>query len=401
MSELGNKHELQNHRKHDDEAGLIDILIILAKYKKTICLFPLAVMVLALAVSFLLPNIYRADTKLLPPQQAQSTAAALLSQLGGVAGMAAGAAGLRTPTDVYIGMMKSRAVTDRLIGTFNLKKVYDTDSLEKARRILESNTNIETGKDGLITVAVEDENPELVAKLANAYVSELIRMTSVLAVTEAAQRRMFFERQLEQSKNNLVKAEAILKGSLATNGVISVDSDSRVIIENAGRLRAMISAKEIEINSMSAFVTPSNQAYRQAQQELISLRAQLRKLENGTPGTAEKNSTGGNEKAALANVQRLRDVKYYEMLYELLAKQYEAARIEEAREPSMIQVLDPAVVPERKIKPKRSVILVISLVLGLLAAVLWAFFKEAGRRALATPDSNAKLQTLRSHLRSR
>jgi tyrosine-protein kinase Etk/Wzc len=401
MSNLDNKQAAQTDAAHVDQAGMIDILIVVAKYKKVICLFPLAMMILALVASFLISNVYRADTKLLPPQQAQSTAAALLSQLGGVAGMAAGAAGMRTPNDVYIGMLKSRAVMDRLIASFDLKKVYGTDSVEMARRTLENNTFIETSKDGLITVAVEDEDRELVAKLANAYVSELIRMTSVLAVTEAGQRRMFFESQLEQSKNNLAKAETKLKGSLTTSGVVSVDSDSQSIIANVSRLRAQISSKEIQIDSMSAFVTPSNQDYRQAQQELSSLRAQLNKLENGTPDSAGVSPAGVNEKGALGNIQLLRDVKYYQMLYELLAKQYEAARLEEARQPSLIQVLDPAIAPERKIKPKRLVILIVALVLGVLLALFWAFVKEALSRASAVPTTAMKLKMLSSLLRGK
>lgn len=400
MSNLDKKQALQADALHAEQAGIIDILIVVAKYKKVICLFPLALVMLALVVSFFMPNVYRADTKLLPPQQAQSAAAALLSQLGGVAGMAAGA-GIRTPNDVYIGMLKSRAVMDRLIGSYDLKKVYGADSIEIARRTLESNTFIETGKDGLITVAVEDENRELVAKLANSYVTELIRMTSVLAVTEAGQRRMFFGTQLEQSKNSLAKAEMKLKGSLATNGVISVDSDSQAIIMNVSRLRALISAKEIEIDSMSAFVTPSNQNYRQAQQELSSLRAQLNKLENGTPYNAVTNPANVNDKGALENIQLLRDVKYYQMLYEALAKQYEAARLEEARQSSVIQVLDPAIVPERKVKPKRLVILVVALVLGVLLALFWAFVKEALWRASTVPTTALKLRTLYSLLRGK
>lgn len=400
MSNLDNKQALQTDAMHADQAGMIDILIVVAKYKKVICLFPLALVMFVLVVSFFMSNVYRADTKLLPPQQAQSTAAALLSQLGGVAGIAAGA-GIRTPNDVYIGMLKSRAVMDSLIRSYDLKKVYGTDSVEIARRTLESNTFIETGKDGLITVSVEDENRELVAKLANSYVAELIRMTSVLAVTEAGQRRMFFGSQLEQSKNSLAKAEMKLKGSLATNGVISVDSDSQAIITNVSRLRALISAKEIEIDSMSAFVTPSNQNYRQAQQELFSLRAQLNKLENGTQNNAVTNPANVNDKGALENIQLLRDVKYYQMLYEALAKQYEAARLEEARQSSVIQVLDPAIVPEQKVKPKRLVILVVALVLGVLLALFWAFLKEALSRASTVPTTALKLRALSSLLRGK
>lgn len=363
--------------EQQDRVSLIDLLVLLVKHKKFIIGFTLAMAVICGALSFLLPEKFKATAKLLPPQQAQSSAAALLSQLGGVAGLAGG---IKTPSDVYIGMLKSRVVADRLIDRFDLKKVYGTDSQEKARQTLEENTNIETGKEGLISVALEHSDRKKVAEVTNAYVDELIKMTKTLAITEAAQRRLFYEQQLELAKNKLADAEATLKVALDRDGVISVDADSRALIETIGRLRAEISVKEIALNSMNAFVTPSNPAYRKAQEELNSLRAEVSRLENGSQdaGGVEKND---KKKSGLENVKVLRDVKYYQMLYELLAKQYEAARLDEARDPAIIQVLDPAVEPERKIKPKRVVIVLLALVFGFLAASFWIIIRDLMRNA--------------------
>lgn len=372
-----------------DRVGIVDLLILLVERKKFVLGFAFAVALACAALSFLLPEKFKATAKLLPPQQAQSTAAALLSQLGGVAGLAGG--GIKTPSDLYIGMLKSRVVADRLIEKFELKKVYGTDSQEKARQILEENTNIETGKDGLISVAVEYPQQENVAKLTNAYVDELIRMTKSLAVTEAAQRRLFFEQQLELTKNKLADAEAALKVALDRDGVISVDADSRALIETIGRLRAEVSAKEIALNSMSAFVTPNNPSYLKTQEELNSLRAEVSRLENGRPDAGAENK-GERKKSGLENIKILRDVKYNQMLYELLAKQYEAARLDEARDPAIIQVLDSAVQPERKVKPKRVVIVLLSLVFGFLAASFWVILKDIIRKA--SPATRAKLTAL-------
>ncbi|QJE03347.1 lipopolysaccharide biosynthesis protein [Massilia forsythiae] len=381
-----------------DNFDLLEIMIILAKKKRQLIGVPLIVGLIATAISFALPNVYQATTKLLPPQQSQSSAAALLSQLGGVAGLAAGAAGVKTPNDLYVGMLKSRTIADKLIKTFNLKKSYDADTQEKTRQILEKNTNIIAGKDGLITIDVEDKDQKVVARIANAYVEELIKLSKELALTEASQRRLFFERQLEQSKDRLAGAEVTLKRSMDTRGVISVDADSRAIVETVGRLRAQISAKQIQLNSMGTVVTENNPAYRRAQSELSSLQAELSKLENGRGSRQEETGMPGNQ-SGLENIKVLRDVKYYQMLYELLAKQYEAARLDEAKDPAIIQVLDTAIEPEKKAKPKRLIIVLVCIAVAFFATAFFVFTSEAKRRLKMRPGGEAQLAELSANLK--
>lgn len=383
----------------DDEISVLDMAIVLAKYKKTVLGFTLGVGVVAALISLALPKEFKATTKLLPPQQQQTGAAALLSQLGGMSGAAAGVAGLKNPNDLYIGMLNSRTVADRLIARFDLKKVYGLDSQEKTRIELAENSSISSSRDSLITIEVLDKDPKRAAPLANAYVEELVRLTKVLAVTEAGQRRLFYERQLETAKNNLANAEVKLKGAIDTHGFISVDAESRGLAETIAKMRAQVSAKEIQLSSMTAFVTTDNPAYRQVQEELASLRAQLAKLENGRPASAEP--VGENQAQGLENIRILRDVKYYEMLYELLAKQYEVARLDEAKDTSIIQVLDPAVEPERKSKPHRALIVLFSVVLAFIASVAYAFITEAKRQAMLNPERAAKLEQLKSYLGKR
>jgi tyrosine-protein kinase Etk/Wzc len=385
-----------NAEQPEREMTFIDLMIVLAKHKKKIIYLPLVAAVIALAISFALPKTYRANTKLLPPQQGQSGAAALLSQLGGVAGALA-SSGIKNPNEMYIGMLRSRSVVDKLIEKFSLKTAFETDSLEKARKILEDNTFINSGKDGLITIEVQAKDPKAAADIANAYVDELINLTKALAVTEASKRRLFFEKQLELSKNNLAAAEFSLKNALDTRGVISVDADSRAIVETVSNLRAKISAKEIQLSSMSAFVTPNNPEYRRTQEELSSLKAELSKLENGRPNSAQVND-GNDNKEGLKNIKILRDVKYYQMLYELLAKQYEAARLDEAKDSAIIQVLDPAVIPERKFAPKRAVITVLTGLFALIVSIFWAFISEARERLMHSPNSSARLDELKANL---
>ena len=179
----------------EEEISLLDLLIVLAKHKKLILGLPLLAAILALGVSLTLPNIYTATTKILPPQQAQSSAAAMLGQLGGLAGAAGGALGIKNPNDLYIAMIKSRNVADRLIERFKLKSLYKQKTMTGTYKNLEGISTISSSKDGIINIEVVDKDPVLAANIANAYVEELYRLTQTMAVTEASQRRLFFEKQ--------------------------------------------------------------------------------------------------------------------------------------------------------------------------------------------------------------
>lgn len=363
----------------NNEWGFVDLLVILAKNKKIIAGATVAAAFVAAIVSMILPPSYMATATLLPPQQAQSSASLLLSQLGGLAGAAAGAAGLKNSADVYVSMLKSRTVAERLTDRFALQKHYEMTSRQKTWMRLAANSVIATGKDGLISIQVEDKDQKLVAPLANAYVDELVRLTRTLAVTEAAQRRLFFEQELERSKDKLAKAEMALKSAIDQRGVVSVDTESRALLETVARLRAEISAREIERDSMKAFVTSSHPEYRRVEESLRSLRAELSRLENGSGALASQNTPAADETknagTGVQNIQLLRDVKYYQMLYELLAKQYEAARLDEAKDSSVIQVLDPAIEPEGRFKPKRSMFVIVASLLAFvvasIAVLLW------------------------------
>ncbi len=386
----------------DDEVSLLDLLIVLAKHKRVVLGVPFIAGIVAAIVSFLLPNVYTGTTKVLPPQQSASAASALLNQLGGALGGLLGgpggtALGVRNPNDLYVGMLKSRTVADNLISRFELGKVYDEDRLSEARRRLEKETTIVAGRDGIITIEVEDKDPKRAAELANAYVDELMKLTKVLAVTEASQRRLFFERQLVQAKDNLTAAEISARRGLQKGGLAQVDAQGRSMIEVTARLRAQISAKEVQIGSMRTFAAEGNPELQRTQQELEALRRELARIEGSSPitGVGKRETSGGS---GLDNLGRLRDVKYYEFLYELLAKQYELARIDEAKDATIIQVMDKAIEPDRRSRPKRILIVVLSAFVALIVSVLSAFVLEAAR-AKKDPAQTSRLDSLRSQLR--
>jgi uncharacterized protein involved in exopolysaccharide biosynthesis len=381
----------------NDEISVFDLLIAIAKHKKVILGLPFVVALVTAGYSLTLPNIYTAITKILPPMQSPSTSAGMAAQLGGLAGALGGAAGLRGPNDVYVAMLKSRTVADKLIERFELAKLYKIDPSHPsdAYKALEGSTKITAGREGLITIEVDDKDPKHAAALANAYVEELLKLTSVMALTQASQRRLFFERQFLQAKENLAKAEAVARQALQTGGLVNVDDQGRAMVEATARLRGQITVKEVQIGAMRAFAAEGNPDLRLAQQELESIKRELARIEgSGTTKAASTKLTG----EGLGNLYLLRDVKYYEVIFDLLAKQFEMAKIAEATDAAVMQVMDKAIPPDRKSKPFRAVRVLVATLIAGLAAVLWALVHEWMARARTNPQHAARVQAFKRYL---
>ena len=377
----------------EEEVSLLDLAIVLAKHKKMIIGLPMVVALVAIGVALSRPDIYTGTTRILPPQPTKSAA-----QLENLTGLAAGVPPVRNVNDLYIGMLKSRTVADILIQKFDLNKLYGQTYQSYTRKALEGRTQITSGKDGIITIEVDDLDPKRAAALANAYVEALFELSNVLAITEASQRRLFFERQLAVARNNLAKAEKAARSGLESGGLASVEAQSRSILETTSRLRAQITAKEIELSAMRTFAADKNPELVRGRQELQAMQRQLGSIEGITRGSNGEGSAGA---LGLENVHLLREVRYHEVLSELLAKQYEIARIDEANNAAIIQVLDKAIEPDRKSKPnRRQMVWYATFVAGLLA-VLWVFLSEALARFKADPNEARRLAVLRSHLRLR
>lgn len=389
-----------SERESNDDISLLDSLIVVAKHKRMIAATTLVAAVLSVVYAFVQPDIYTGTAKVLPPQHSQSTASILLGQLSGLTGLADNSLGLKNPNDLYVGMLKTRTVADNIIARFELQKLYETDTMVETRRALATNTVVVAGRDGLITVEFDDTDPTRAAEVANAYVEELDKLTQSLAITEAAQRRLFFERQLKQAKADLAEAEVALKRTQEETGLIKLDDQGRAIIEAVATLRAQISAKEVELRAMRTFATERNTDYIRVKQQLAGLRAELLKLERAKlPERGNALLTTGNvPEAGLEYLRRIRDVKYYETIFEVLAKQFEAAKIDEANEAAVTQVVDKAVAPDQKSKPKRALIIIGFSGIAGFASLLLAFFLEAGLRASQNPEQAPRLAALRRYL---
>jgi uncharacterized protein involved in exopolysaccharide biosynthesis len=387
-----------------DEISLLELLTILAERKRLIFLVTASFTVLAIVISFLLPKWYTATVTILPPQQNSSLSAALASQLGnlgGVAALAGGSLGLKNQNDMFVGMLKSRTVEDAMVKNFGLMDEYHVKYYSDARKAFEHHATIDgSGKDGLIRISVEARNPGRAAELANGYLEQFRKLTENLAITEAGQRRLFFERQLQQSKDNLATAEEELKHTQQQTGLIQLDSQARALIESAAMFRAQISAKEVEIQSMQTFATSENAQLIQAEKELEGLRAQLAKL-GGTEDGADAGllvPKGRVPQAGLEYVRKVRDVKYNETIFEILARQFEAAKLDEAKQGAVIQVVDAATPPDKKSFPKRTIIVLIVAAAGLMLSSLFVLFRTAIRRMEENADVNAGLIRLRAAL---
>lgn len=373
----------QDALPEDDEIDLLELLQVVVDNLRLLVLAPLAAGLLALGVSFAIPPTFTATTKFMPPQQQQSSAASMLAGLGALGGLAGAAAGLKNPADQYVAFLQSRSVQDALIDRFKLTERYDEKFKQDARKTLEKRVQIVAGKDGLITVDVDDKDPAFAAQLANAHIEELGKLLNRLAVTEAQQRRVFFEKQLTSAKDNLVKAEQALKAS----GVNSSDlkASPAAAVEGLAKLKASITAQEIKLASMRGYLAESAPDFKQAQIELSALRGQLARAEKEEPA-----NSGDSDYIA-----KFRDFKYHETLFELFAKQYEMARADESREGAIIQVVDAAQPPERKSKPQKALIAVMATLAVGFALLLFVFIREALRGAAQTPESAEKLHRLR------
>lgn len=379
----------------DDEISVLDLLIVLAERKRFIFWVTAVFAILAIIVSLVLPKRYTATVTLLPPQQNTSMGAALASQLGNLGGMAAlagGSLGLKNPNDMFVAMFKSRTVEDAMVKHFGLMQEYDKRYLSDARKKFESRAIVDgSGKDGLIHISVEDRDPRRAADLANGYVDQFRIQSQHLAITEAAQRRLFFERELDQAKNNLANAEEALKQTQQTTGMIQLESQARALIESAASIRAQITAREVQIQGMETYATGENAQLAQAQREVESLRAQLAKL-----GGSEDSATslivpkGKVPQAGLEYIRRLRDVKYNETIFEILARQFEIAKLDEAKEGALIQIVDPAIIPDKRSFPRRGLIILCATIAGMLFGMLVALVQSGFRQMRSDPKQNSK-----------
>ena len=392
---------MDNHPEKPEEGILLlDLLILLLKRKRFILLTTTAFGIIGLLVSFILRPVYRAETKILPPSQSPAGAfAQTLSGAFNIPGFLAQGLGVKSQMELYIEMLKSRSVLDRIIDRFDLMKRKKKKYPEDARKSLLKIVTIEGEKNsGLVTVKVDDRDPKRAAEMANAFIEELKRIAGGLAITEAAQRRLFFEEQLKDVKASLSKAEEDIRGFQESTGALQVDAQARAVIGGIATFRAQIAAKEVQLKVLRSYATPQNPDVQKIEEELQGLKEELGRQESSArKGHDPMMPTSRIPSVGMEYLRKFREVKYNETLFELLSKQYEIARLEEARDAVVIQVIDPAVPPRKKYKPKRMLITLGAMAAGFLISVFASCIGGFVERSSEDPVLARKLEAIRGY----
>jgi uncharacterized protein involved in exopolysaccharide biosynthesis len=369
------KHSSQNSFA-DDDINLLKALLMIVRRRSLIFRVCGASFIISVCYSLALPNVYTATSKFFPPQKETTSSAfsALFAQAGGLTGLAD--RGLGGSTDLYLGILKSRSVTDAVIKRLDLLKEFNTDNIDLARKILESSIKYKgSNKDGIIIVSATRKDPKKAAELANTIVDETIHRSVQLYLTKAGVERIFLERRLEVVKKELVAAEADLRVFQDKHKTIKVDAQASVAIESIARFKAEIVSKEVQLATLRNSMTDESSEVKALQAGISRMKAQLATM----TGSGNDNiipSTGNLPGIGVEYVRKLRELKIQESIFESLTKQYEVAKISEAKDSSTVQVLDEAVPPSMKSGPRRSLIVIISTFCAFILSITIIIIQE-------------------------
>ncbi|QTN23480.1 hypothetical protein HZ992_00285 [Rhizobacter sp. AJA081-3] len=386
--------------------GLVDLLTWLGQGKRFIAAVAGATALASLAYAMLQPPIYTARTTPLPPgSQQQSGSAAALAALGALGGLAGGLAA-KSPDELYVALLKSDSVQRELDKRFALRKRYEIQTFETLRKAMPGFVRVSSDKKaGVILLEVDDKDPKFAADLANAHVGEVTKLLGRLAVSEAQLRRVFFETQLQSTKENLIKAERDLQRVQEKSGVIVLDKQAEALIGGAAQIRAQIAEREVQLKVLRTGATEQNPDVVRLNSELRALRSELSRMEStqgGAPGSAVDLPVGKIPEAAIDYVRARRELKLQETLLESMIRQFEIAKLDEAKEGPVLQQVDVALPPDYKSKPARALIVLASTFVALLFSSLWVIVRRYSALSRQDdPGSEEAWQAMRAAWRSR
>jgi uncharacterized protein involved in exopolysaccharide biosynthesis len=379
-----------------DEMNLFDYVLVLLKRKRMIIAVTVGITLATALVSLIVPKTYRAESTILVPSQNLSLSSQLLSQLSGATGLNLGAAaGVKTTGDLYVALLKSRPVLDGVIEKLRLRKPKESPD-EAREHLLKQLKARDDKRSGIVTVSIVDNNPRRAADIANSLVDELKNLNRTLAVTEAGRRRLFYENQLKDVRESLLGAEESMKGFQERTGAIKIDDQARAVIQSIARLRAQVASREVQLRVARSYATRQNPEVQWLEEEVRGLKEQLGRLESKSGRGADPLvSTGRMPQLGTDYVRRMRELKFNEALYEILLKQFEVAKLDEARDAPMIQIIETAVPPEIRFTPRRAQMIVTAFVVSFFVAVLGAFFLEFMERSKQNPRNREQLEAMR------
>ena len=398
----------------DDSISLLDLLLVLAAGRRTIFKITAWFAGGSIVLSLLMSNIYTGKTSFIPPNNSQLSAqSAVAAQMGALIGGAGGglAAALKNPADLWVALLKSDSVETFVIRQNNLMEEFKAKNMAIALKTLEGVSRINADKSGLVTIEVDNKNPELAAKMANGYVAGLMELNKRLVFSQAGQKRLFFEQQLQVAREGLAKAEIIVADKLQAQGATpeeirkKLKNTPRATDETVAQLRGRIAAQEIKISAMKSYAADQNLELIQAQQELAAMQDKLSAVEGVETNNGQQNNVIAEsvqpespQQTQLAIQKATQDIRYYDSYIQILMDQYEQARLDESKEPMVLQVVDVATAPELKSKPKRALIVIIATLAGLFLSILWIFLKNALKNAETDPETANKIKQLKQDI---
>ena len=357
----------------EDEINLLELLRVVVRRRMLVIKICSAAMVLSTCVSLLLKDVYTATSSIYPPpRETGGGLASLLAQASPLQGLG----GMSGSGDLYLAIFKSRTVADAVVKRLDLQKEYKAKNSEAARKAAQRSVKAVLGKDGLITVSADSRDPQKAAQLANAFVDEMIKRSVQLYVNKAGSERSFLEKRLETAKVELKNAESDLKTFQEKHKAIKADAQASAAIEGVARLKAEIVVKEVQLATLRNSMTDESSEVKALRAGISQLKSQMGTMTGSGGGDSIIPATGNVPSIGVEYVRKLRELKTQEAVYEQLSKQYELAKINETKESSSVQVIDEAVAPLKKSKPKRSVIVMLSTVAAFFMSIVIIFVQE-------------------------
>lgn len=340
-------------------------------------------LMLSIVAAFVIPVRYQAVTRLMPPDQSESGLSLLASMANssgasGLTGLASDLLGVKTSSDLFIGILGSDTIQDHLIAQYGLMKVYHDSKIEDARHDLSERTSISADrKSGIISIAVTDHDPKRAAAMAQAYVAELNILVAQLSTSSARRERIFLEGRLEKVKLDLDAAEQNFSVFASKNTAIDIPEQGKAMVDAAATLQGQLIAAQAELSGLQQIYTNSNVRVRAAEAHVEELQKKLDEI--GGAGTQDDLKSSNSLYPSIRKLPLLgvtyadlyRQTKIQETVYELLTQQYELAKVQEAKEIPTVKVLDPALVPTKRSFPPRTVILGLGTMLGVTLAMIW------------------------------
>jgi uncharacterized protein involved in exopolysaccharide biosynthesis len=380
---------------------------LLWEHRRLILRVGVAAALLSALIAFLIPTRYESSAQLMPPDQPSTGLAMLAAAAGGGGGaqmgsdlgsLAGNLLGLKSSSDLFIGVLGSRTVEDDLITKFDLQKVYGKRRIEDARKRLRSVTDLSADrKSGIISIEVEDHSPERAAALAGEYVSALNRVITQLNTSSAHREREFLEGRLIEVKQDLENAEKGFSEFASKNTALDIPTQGKAVIEGVATLQGQLIAAETELQGMRQIYADGNVRVRSAQARVDELQAELRKDLSSQEPVGGKDS---DPTLLFPSIRQLpvigvsyadlyRNTKIQEAVFQILTQQYELAKVQEAKETPSIKVLDPPDVPDQKSFPPRAIIILFGAILGMAGCMLWVVGKNSWEQTDAADPQKA------------